>query len=72
MVKTKLEMDFLDALNKNFRISLDDPRVDLTEAEVTGVMGDIITAGVFQSKNGNLIEVAGARVVSTTVTEMEI
>ncbi len=72
MIKTKLEMDFLDALNKNFRISLDDPREDLSETEVSDVMSDIMIANVFESKNGDLIEVVGARVVTTTVTEMEI
>lgn len=72
MIKTKLEMDFLDALNKNFRISLDDPREDLSDTEVSDVMSDIMTANVFESKNGDLIEVVGARVVTTTITEMEI
>lgn len=72
MIKTKLEMDFLDALNKNFRISLDDPREDLSDTEVSDVMSDIMIANVFESKNGDLIEVVGARVVTTTITEMEI
>lgn len=72
MIKTKLEMDFLDELNKNFRISLDDPREDLSDTEVSDVMSDIMIANVFESKNGDLIEVVGARVVTTTITEMEI
>lgn len=72
MIKTKLEMDFLDELNKNFRISLDDPREDLSDTEVSDVMSDIMTANVFESKNGALVEVVGARVVTTTIIEMEI
>jgi len=72
MVKTKLEMDFLDALNKSYRVSIDEPREDLTEFEVADIMDDIVTANVFESKNGSLMGTVGARVVTITVTDFEI
>lgn len=72
MAKTKLEMDFLDVLNKNYRMSIDDPRADLVATEVADAMTAIVTAGVFTSTNGSLTGTVGARVVTTTVNELEI
>ena len=72
MAKVKLEMDFLDALNKNYRMSLNEPRADLTDTEVFTVMDQLITANVFKSNNGDLIEKVAARVVTTSVEEMEV
>lgn len=72
MAKTKLEMDFLDVLNKNYRMSIDEPRPDLLATEVSEAMDAIVTADVFTSTNGSLIGVTGARVVTTTVNEFEI
>ena len=72
MAKVKLEMDFLDALSKNYRMSINDPRADLTDTEVFAVMDQLITANVFKSNNGDLIEKIAARVVTTSVEEMEV
>lgn len=72
MDKTKLEMDFLDASNKNYRMSIEAPRADLTATEVSDAMGVIVSAGVFKSTNGDLVGAVGARVVTTTVSELEI
>lgn len=72
MDKTKLEMDFLDAMNKNYRMSIDAPRTDLSALEVAGAMDAIVNAGVFKSTNGDLVGAVGARVVTTTVSELEI
>ncbi len=72
MAKVKLEMDFLDSLNKNYRISLNDPRTDLTDAEVFAVMDQLLATNVFKSNNGDLVGKVGARVVTTNVEEMEV
>ncbi|WP_409227724.1 DUF2922 domain-containing protein [Gudongella sp. SC589] len=72
MVKTKLEMDFLDDQNKNYRISINEPRADITDMEVFAVMDTLLGAGIFQSRNGDLVEKVGARVVTTTVDEMTV
>lgn len=70
MVKTKLEMDFLDDQNKNHRISIADPRADLSDVEVFEAMDTLLAAGIFQSSNGSLVDKVGARIVTTTVDEM--
>ena len=71
MDKTKLEMDFLDGLNKVTRISLDDPRMDLIPTEIETAMQSIITHNIFASKDGDFVAVGKARVVTTSVNEME-
>ena len=72
MIKKKLEMYFLDNINKNHRISLNDPKADLTDIEVFAVMDVILGANVFQSRNGDLVDKVGARIVTTSVDEMEV
>jgi len=53
MVTTKLEMEFLDDQNKSHRISIGEPRADITDMEVFAAMDTLLAAGVFQSRNGN-------------------
>jgi hypothetical protein len=51
-------------------MSLDDPRADLTPAEVQTVMDNIIAKNIFDSSGGDLVSVKSAEVVSTTVNEL--
>jgi hypothetical protein len=67
---TKLRMSFLNSLNRTTSMSLDDPRADLTPAEVQTVMDDIIAKNIFDSSGGDLVSVKSAEVVSTTVNEL--
>lgn len=71
MENTRLEMDFLDELNKRVRISIDDPRSDISENEIKTAMETIIAQNIFISNEGDLVSIDGARLVRTTVTEME-
>jgi hypothetical protein len=71
MEKTKLEMDFLDSLNKVVKISLDDPRTDLVPSEIQSAMENIIAQNIFTSKDGDLVAVGGARVITTSINELE-
>ena len=59
-----LELIFINAGGKKVTFSLNDPREDLTELEVRGVMENIITKNVFNSNAGNWAAVSGARVIS--------
>jgi len=67
---TRLKMSFLNALNNTSSMSLDDPKTDLTPAEVQGVMDDIILKNIFNSSGGDLVAVKSAEVVTTTVNEL--
>ena len=67
---TRLRMSFLNSLNRTTSMSLDDPRADLTPAEVQTVMDNIIAKNIFNSSGGDLVSVKGAEVVTTTVNEL--
>ena len=67
---TRLRMSFLNALNNTTSMSLDDPRTDLTPAEVQMVMDDIIAKNIFNSSGGDLVAVKSAEIVTTTVNEL--
>lgn len=72
MNKSKLEMEFLDESNKKFVISIDEPRADLTPSEVRTAMEAIVNYNIFDSSMNNLVAVKDARIITTTVDDLEI
>lgn len=70
MDKTKLEMDFLDGTNKMFRLSIDDPKVDLDIIQVEAAMDVILANNIFVSNGTDLVGYDAARIITTTVEEM--
>jgi len=51
-------------------MSVDDPREDLTPAEVQAVMDDVIAKNIFNSSGGDLVSVKSAEVITTNVNEL--
>lgn len=72
MEKTKLEMEFIDESNKKFVLSIDEPRADLDSEEVKEAMEAILGANVFISSNSDIVSLSEARIVSTTVSKLEV
>lgn len=72
MNKLKLEMEFKDEGGKRFNLSLDDPREDLTGEEIRIAMDDIILRNVFFTKEGDIEIPVGARIITTSIENMEI
>lgn len=72
MNRSKLEMEFKDELGKKFTLSLDEPREDISEIEIKATMDDIVARNVFYTNGGDIVAVAGARIITTTVDELEI
>lgn len=72
MIKTKLEMEFKDIEGKKFGLSLEEPREDLTEVEVKTAMEEVITRNIFATNAGDIVEAVGAKLITTTVEELEI
>ena len=72
MNKTQLEMEFLDTGDKKFIIRLENPREDLTEAEVAQSMADIIRENIFVSGSLDLEKANAARLVTTSINTLEI
>lgn len=70
MEKTKLEMEFLNALNRKYTISIDDPKLDLTPEEVETAMEAIISENVFIVSEADLAKAVEARIVTTTVNQL--
>ncbi|MGF7057878.1 DUF2922 domain-containing protein [Brassicibacter mesophilus] len=72
MADRKLEMTFKNQIDGKARISIDAPRADLTEAEVKTAMDNIIAKNLFNATGGDLVAVAGARVITTDVQELTL
>ena len=68
----RLQMIFQTADGSRRTISVDDPRADLTAAEIQAAMNTMITGNVFQSSGGDLVGIIGARTVTTEITEFDV
>lgn len=65
-----LEMLFNTAQGKKFTISVDEPRADLTGAEVVSGMQGLLASNVFYADGANLVSADLARIVERNVTEL--
>lgn len=68
----KLEMVFKDAAGKTMKISVDNADDNLTPEAVKTAMEGIIAKDVFATEAGSLIAIQGARIVDTTIQEMDM
>lgn len=71
MENAKLEMEFLDSAGKKFRLTIDEPRVDITGEEIKTVMDDIVNRNIFFTTSGDIVSANAARIITTIVQEME-
>lgn len=71
MSKT-LELIFVNAAGSKVTLRVTEPREDLQAAEVKTVMDEIVAKDIFTSTGGSLVGVAGARMVSRDVAELEL
>lgn len=67
----RLQLDFIDELNKPIRISLDDPKEDLLPADIEDAMNMIVSLGAIGNEGISMVGIGGARIVTTTVEEIE-
>ena len=68
-VTQTLRLTFLNQANRNVTLSLENPRDNLTAAEVQGVMDTIIAKNIFTSSGGDLVSKVSATIIDTTTTE---
>lgn len=71
-MNSKLELIFKNQQDRKTRISIDEPRADLTEAEIQATMNSIIAENIFSSTGGDLVAISGARVVTTDIEEFTV
>jgi len=63
-VETMLEMVFNTGTGRRFRITLDNPRPNLTPAEVQAAMEQVINADIFDV-DGGVTEINSAQIITT-------
>ncbi len=66
----RLEMTFNNYAGTTSKISVDNPKVDLTAEQVQTGMASIVAANIFDSTGGDLVSAKSARVVSTEIEEL--
>ncbi|MBS4538160.1 DUF2922 domain-containing protein [Clostridium sp. D2Q-11] len=71
-MNSKLELIFKNQQDRKTRISIDEPRADLTEVEIQTAMNSIIAENIFNTSGGDLVAISGARVVTTDIQEFEV
>ncbi|OAT85103.1 DUF2922 domain-containing protein [Desulfotomaculum copahuensis] len=65
-----LRMTFRNQNGSNFNISLNDPRDNVTNTEILGVMDQIIAKNVFATTGGPLVSKQDVRIVDRTTNDM--
>ena len=69
---TRLIMTFKTELDKNVSLSVDNPRTDLTEEEISDAMTLIVAKGIFKPNGVPLVSMVEAKRVTTDTTEYDL
>ena len=70
--KKRLVMSFRNTLGRTVSISVDDPREDITEAEIKTVMDMIVEKNIFAPNGADIVAAVEAKVVVTDTTEFDL
>ena len=65
-------MTFKTDLDKKISIILDDPREDLSEAEIKSAMDLIVSKNIFTINGANIVSSINAKVVITDTTDYDL
>lgn len=65
-----LRMVFKNEAGSNFTLSLDNPRDDLTTAEIEAAMDNIITKNIFLTTGGPLVAKQDIKIIDRTTNDM--
>lgn len=68
----KLVMAFKTTDDKKVSLSLDDPREDITEAEIKSVMDLVISKNVFAPNGADFASIIDAKIVVTDTTSYDL
>jgi hypothetical protein len=67
---TRLTLSFRNTADRISSFSVDEPRSDLTEEAVETVMTNMISENIFNTTGGDLVDIASARITTTTVQQL--
>lgn len=70
MIREYLQMIFKNEQGGNFTLTVYDPREDVTEAEISEAMNEIVTRNIFASNGGELKSKVAARIVTREVNSV--
>lgn len=65
-----LELIFKNKAGKNARMSMQDPKDDLTADQVQSLMDSILEKNIFETTGGDLVEAVGARLIQKEVIDL--
>jgi hypothetical protein len=65
MAKSYISMSFITDSGKQAAVNIQDPKDNLTDAEIKAVMDTIITSKAFKSSNGIFVAKDSAKLVTT-------
>ena len=68
----KLVMSFTTELDSRISINVDDPREDITEAEIKACMDLIVNKNIFAPKGEDIVTVVDAKIVVTDTTPYDL
>lgn len=66
--KRKLVMSFMTSADKSASISIDNPKIDITEEKIKSTMGLILSKNIFAVDGEDFISLVGAKVTETDTT----
>lgn len=70
ITKKVLRMTFNTALGSTVSITLPEPKVDITTAEIEAAMDLIIAKNIFLGTNGAMISKSDIKIVNTTTDDL--
>ncbi|MEG2789243.1 MAG: DUF2922 domain-containing protein [Romboutsia sp.] len=70
--KKKLVMSFMTVLGRAISISVDDPRENITEAEIKACMDLIVSKNIFNHYDSEIEKAVEAKIVVTDTTEFDL
>ncbi|MGL5328379.1 MAG: DUF2922 domain-containing protein [Peptostreptococcaceae bacterium] len=69
---TSLVMTFIDEFNKKVSLSVQDPRENITEAEIKAAMELVVSKNIFAPSGLDLVSALEAKVVVTETTPFDL
>ncbi|MGL5750520.1 MAG: DUF2922 domain-containing protein [Paraclostridium sp.] len=70
--KKRLVMSFMTVLGRSVSISVDDPREDVTEAEIKVFMDLVVSKNVFNHYGSEIEKAVDAKIVVTDTIEFDL
>lgn len=70
--KKRLVMNFMTILGRSVSISVDDPREDITEAEIKAFMDLVVSKNIFNHYGSEIEKAVDAKIVLTDTTEFDL